>query len=316
MKLLTAILLGVVLTVEAPAQQPHGFKTVHIAPGQQATIINANDYLQRYLDLARGKPAAEREALYAKYVYEPVLKLCGEGGEYYEFGKYNLIRPISNLEGLATEIATMRKAQLFRMVQSALTKSAKLLPGPSTTVCVMAADPDAGYVRTDLHGVSGYTFGAGKIFLQVAPVADWKQWLPYTVAHEYHHSAWTWRRHGAQVEWTLLHSIIFEGKADAFAHLVFPKQTAPWVSTLAPDQEATVWQKMRPELGTTDFRVNQKFLFGREGVPKLAGYTIGFHVVESYLGTHPTTTIAAWTALDEQQLLDSSGYGSDWQGGH
>jgi hypothetical protein len=67
-------------------------KTVQIARGQQASIIDADQYLLQYLAEVRSKPAAERAALYAKYVYEPVLKRCGEGGEYYEFGRHNLIR--------------------------------------------------------------------------------------------------------------------------------------------------------------------------------------------------------------------------------
>ncbi|MBV9087359.1 MAG: hypothetical protein JOY79_07745, partial [Acidobacteriaceae bacterium] len=222
--------------------------------------------------------------------------------------KYNLIRPIVNLDALASEISALRRAHFFRSLESALRKSAKLLPGPSTTICVLAADPHTGYIRTDLHGVAGYTFGTGKILLQVAPVADWKEWLPYTVAHEYHHSAWTWKHYSDQPEWTLLHSLIFEGKADAFAHSVFPRQTATWASTLTPDQEAAVWQRMKPELASTDFRVNSKFMFGREDVPKLAGYTIGFHIVETYLKSHPAATIADWSALREQQLLNQSGY--------
>jgi uncharacterized protein YjaZ len=237
-----------------------------------------------------------------------VAKKCGEGGEYYEYGKYNLVRPITNLDALAKNIARMRGTRLNSIIVSALRKSAKLFPGPDTTICVVAADPDSGYIRSDLHGVSGYTFGAGKILLQVAPLGDWKRWLAYTVAHEYHHSMWTWQRHGKPVDWTLLHSIIFEGKADAFAHSVFPKQTAPWVSTLSPCQEVAIWPLMKAELATTDYRVNQKFLFGRDDVPKLAGYTIGFHIVGAYLKNHPAAAIANWTALDEQQLLDNSGY--------
>ncbi len=290
------------------AADTNATKLAQIAPGQQATIVDVGQCLQKYVDAARTSPAAERAALYAKYVYEPVMKRCAEGGEYYEFGKYNLIRPITNLDALADELAVLRRAHLFSSVESALRKSAKLLPGPNTTVCVLAADPDTGYIRTDLHGVAGYTFGTGRILLQIAPVADWKQWLPYTVAHEYHHSAWTWRHYSQQPTWTLLHSMIFEGKADAFAHSVFPSQTAPWVSTLTPHQEATLWPTVKPELASTDFRVNQKFLFGRENVPKLAGYTIGFHVVESYLKTHPQATIVEWTALPDAQLLQESGY--------
>jgi hypothetical protein len=50
------------------------------ASARQATFINANYYLQQYIAAARGKPADERAALYAKYVFEPVTKLCGEGG--------------------------------------------------------------------------------------------------------------------------------------------------------------------------------------------------------------------------------------------
>jgi uncharacterized protein YjaZ len=283
-------------------------RTAQIAPGQHATIINADQFMEKYLEAARNRPATERAALYAKYVYGPLLKTCGEGGEYYEFGKYNLIRPIANLGDLANEIAVLRRAHFFPRIEAALRKSAKLLPGPNTTICVLAADPDASYIRTDLHGISGYTFGAGKILLQIAPTADWEEWLPYTVAHEYHHSAWTWQHYADQPNWTLLHSILFEGKADAFAHSVFPRQTATWVSTLTPAQEAAVWPQMKPELASADFRLNNKFLFGREGVPKLAGYTIGFHIVESYLKTHPAATIAEWSALNEQQLLDQSGY--------
>jgi uncharacterized protein YjaZ len=291
------------------AEDIESLKTTQIAPGQTATVIDANEYLQRYIDAARSKPAAERAALYAEYVYEPLVKRCGEGGEYYEFGKYNLIRAIANVDALAKEVAILRRAQLSSGIISALRKSAKLLPGPNTTVCVLAADPDSVYVRTDLHGLAGYTFGAGKILLQVAPVGDWKQWLPYTVAHEYHHSTWTWQHDKTVGDWTLLHSIIFEGKADAFAHSIFPRQTAPWVSTLTPCQEAAVWPRMKTELATTDYRVNAKFLFGREDVPKLAGYTIGFHIVSRYLKNHPTARIASWSALNDQQLLDDSGYG-------
>lgn len=279
-----------------------------IAPGQRVTIVDGDAYLQRYIDAARTSPATERPALYAKYVYEPLLKRCGEGGEYTEFGKYNLIRPISNLDALGSEIAALKRADVSSQIESALRRSAKLLPGPNTMVCVLAADPDTGYVRTDLHGVAGYTFGAGKILLQIAPVADWERWLPYTVAHEYHHSEWTGRYYSGQPTWTLLHSMIFEGKADAFAHSVFPELTAPWVDTLTPDQEAAVWPAMKSELANTDFRVNQKFLFGRDSVPKLAGYTVGFHIVESYLKTHPNATIEEWTALPDARLLEESGY--------
>lgn len=308
---LTLVLAAATLGWAAPADDAGSTgrsKSARIAPGQQGTVVDADAYLQQYVDAARTRPATDRAALYAKYVYEPVLKRCGEGGELYEYGKYQLIRPITNVDALAEELAALRRAHLFRTIESALRKSAKLLAGPNTTVCVLAADPDTAYIRTDLHGVAGYTFGTGKILLQVAPVADWEQWLPYTVAHEYHHSAWIWRHYAQQPAWTLLHSVIFEGKADAFAHSVFPRQTAPWVSTLTPDQEAGIWPKMKPELASTDYRVNAKFLFGRDGVPKLAGYTIGFHIVEDYLKAHPRATIAEWAALPDAQLLDESGY--------
>ncbi|HEV7675796.1 MAG TPA: DUF2268 domain-containing putative Zn-dependent protease [Candidatus Angelobacter sp.] len=300
---LVLTLAGVVL-----AEQDGVSKTAQISAGQHVTILNTDHYLQQYLDAARNRPATEYAALYAKYVYGPVLKACGEGGEYYEYGKYNLTRPIANLGALARELAALRRAHFFGRIEAALRKSARLLPGPDTTVYVLAADPDAAYIRTDLHGTAGYTFGAGKILLQVAPTADWQEWLPYTVTHEYHHSAWTWKHYADQPSWPLLHGILFEGKADVFAHTVFPKQTATWANTLAPVQEASVWQKMKPELASTDFRANDKFLFGREGVPKLAGYTIGFHIVESYIKNHPAATIEEWSALNEQQLLDQSGY--------
>src|SRR5438270_11611058 len=74
------------------ASDIEGSKTAQIGPSQNVTVIDVNGYLQQYIDVARKRPDADRAALYAKYVYEPLVKRCGEGGEYYEFGKYNLIR--------------------------------------------------------------------------------------------------------------------------------------------------------------------------------------------------------------------------------
>ena len=105
-------------------------KSAQIGPGQQATIVDADSYLQEYVDLARTSPAMERTALYAKHVYEPLLKRCREGGGYYEFGKYQLIRPITDLDALTNELAALKRAQLFTGIESALRKSATLLPGP------------------------------------------------------------------------------------------------------------------------------------------------------------------------------------------
>ncbi len=49
-------------------------------------------------------------------------------------------------------------------------------------------------------------------------------------------------------------------------------------------------------------------MFGLDGTPRWTGYTIGFHIVQSYLQNHPNADVDEWTDKDTHDLLAESGY--------
>jgi uncharacterized protein YjaZ len=93
---------------------------------------------------------------------------------------------------------------------------------------------------------------------------------------------------------------------------VYPEVEASWRNALSPEQEAEQWRKMEPQLSITDFGMKQRYMFGdRRSIPLWTGYTIGFHIIQSYLKHNPETTIDDWTAMDARKILEQSGYSGE-----
>src|SRR6266545_295982 len=118
-----------------------------------------------------------------------VLEDCADGTENMNREK-DSITPIKDMDYLTSAVAILRDSNVEQMVEEALQKSAKVLSGSNTTVCIIVADPQSTFVRDYMNGVSGSTVRAGRIWLEIYPNGDWRDWIPYTLAHEYHHSVW------------------------------------------------------------------------------------------------------------------------------
>jgi uncharacterized protein YjaZ len=223
--------------------------------------------------------------------------------------QFALSTPISDVEGLQTEIGSLRKStmELHQALEVAFQRAEQLLPAADTQLCVFAADPEMTIIR-DMGGVSGLTAGAGKIIFRVRPEGPWIERGQVAFAHEYHHSTWTERYASDLPVFDLAEYLVFEGRADSFAHLIFPQQLSPWDQALTPKQELTVWKRMQDDLGSPDLMAQRRYMFGGQGIPRWAGYTIGFHIVQAFLRSHPRATVENWTKLDAHDLIKQSGY--------
>jgi len=273
------------------------------------TIVPAYEGIAAYADAVRADANADPVALYREKVMGPHFSQCIGNGEYFWLAQMAMDKPPKDLDGIMKVAATLAKSNPRPEIEAAFQKITKLLPGPATTVCIFAADPDLAPVMRGMDGVAGLTVGAGKIWLQILPEGDWQQWLAYNLAHEHHHSVWTRSHFDRSKRQTLLGYLVFEGKADAFATMVYPKRRAPWTNALTPAQESAQWKAMRPHLDDTSNAVMAKFMFGDEKeIPRSAGYTIGFRIVQSFLKRHPEVSVEQWTALDAHELLEQSSY--------
>jgi uncharacterized protein YjaZ len=279
---------------------------------QSFTIVPVYEDMLAYINAAREIDDPDFIKLLETYVLAPNWESCA-GEEYLPPPGSIFDEPIQDLDALEEKIHLLQESNLESMVWSALQNSARILEGPDTTVCIIAADPNNWFIREKMNGVNGWTFGAGKIILQVNPVPGWQTWIPYIIAHEYHHSVWTDRYFPTDDRESLIDNLIFEGKADSFAHIVYPNIDVPWVSALTAEEERLQWEKIRGQGETTDSMVKTRFMVGGdEETPTWTGYTIGFHIVQSYLQSHPQVDIETWTALPPQDLVQESSY----QGGY
>jgi uncharacterized protein YjaZ len=279
---------------------------------QQFTFISVYEGMSKYVEAARSDPGVDLNELFQKYIIDVYWKECAGGGEYVFLGEDAFKDPIKDLDGLEEEITLLRSSGIEDIVEEALKHASAMLDGPDTTVCIATLNPENTFVREYMNGVTGRTVGSGKILAQVSIQDDWQNWVAYLIAHEYHHSVWTSLHYERNEGNDLLNYLVFEGRADSFARLVYPDIEAPWIDALTPEQEAQQWRKMESQLSITDYGIKQRYMFGDgRSVPLWSGYTIGFHIVQSYLRQSPETTLSEWTAMDAWEILEQSGYSGE-----
>lgn len=281
--------------------------------GQRFRIVSAYEGQSRYLDSAMGDPGSG-EALWNEHVVDAYREDC-LAGEYEQLAEAYLAEPMMDFRRLPDSIETLRRSDIDRIVGEALRKSVRRLPGPDTNVCVFAiTERQSAYVYEEGAGVGSFNPGSGKILLFINPEGNWREWTPYMTAHEYHHSAWTHMRVEEKPDETPLSELadylVFEGRADSFARILYPNEMLPHTDALSHEEEVSQWEIMREDLDSADQELWQRYAFGGSGTPRWSLYTIGFNAVQSYLDKHPEETVEEWTKKDARDLLDESGYPS------
>jgi hypothetical protein len=213
------------------------------------------------------------------------------------------------IDSAASTSAARTGVNLKAVVDQALTHISLLLPGPPSDIAVSLG----GISVIREVGVGGLTNPAtGQVSITLGPRSDipfsqsLRVWLPRALSHEVDHSVRILA--GPGINDTLLSAFAFEGLADAFDQQAAPDRQNPWDQALPPEQERSLWTAAKPVLTTSDPTAYQRWFFGGPGIPRWAGFTIGYHMVASYLRQHPGQTAAAIVQLPAQALLDGSGY--------
>ncbi len=190
-------------------------------------------------------------------------------------------------------------------VRRAVTTIQRALAAPPATISIQAGSyrviPDV--------GIGGYTSpvsGEIKITMdQRSPVGLRRMltvWLPLALAHELHHT----KRilDGPGYGTTVLEAIVTEGSAEAFVRATYPDAPAiPWVRPLGPD-EAEVWHRARREAKDLDEGAqHDSWFFGDRGLPRWAGYRLGYAIAETYLERHPDRSAADLATMPAEEIL-------------
>ena len=273
--------------------------------GKNFKIIPSYEEVLEYTNYVKKNPTESNPRAYIEKVLKPLQE------------KSSIELPMEYPFTFSTEIEQLEQntIQLLQnqehineLIKTALIKSAELLPGGDKNIYIMPLRPEDNLAINNTEGVSGVTYNDKDIFIQIDTSFN-EEMLQYTVAHEYHHAI-NFLANGDLGFYTILDLTVSEGKADSFAHIVYPEKSPPWTESLPEESKAIVLEELSKHAESTSFRTYYEFINGNstKGIPLWSNYKIGYEITQSYLENNPDTSISYWTRLSSKNLVQNSKY--------
>ncbi|WP_335871492.1 DUF2268 domain-containing putative Zn-dependent protease [Bacillus sp. 2205SS5-2] len=160
------------------------------------------------------------------------------------------------LEKNTIELLKRQKA-INRLIKTALIDASEMFTGSGKTVFVMTINPGKTFYINNMEGVGGLTLSEDAILLQIDPSYT-DDMLKYTTVHEYYHSVFL--ESYKEKAYTLLDAAIFEGKADSFAEILYPDNSAPWLEPLKEELRKPTFNEFKKQIDSTNSEVYFEFL--------------------------------------------------------
>lgn len=290
---------------------PEAKPIVYITPAGDK-IVFIDEYYSSFL---KGINSGNKniDSLYQLNIADPILKYFTKC-EYSDLVKYQFyysysIQDTTGLEYCLSEIDNNQE-KIKKIISSTLGDCNHYLKNDSLTICIQATNKGI----PELGGVAGLTAGRKQIILTIDPrIGTWYTMLKFTLAHEFNHAYWTKMNFNKSNHFTLLGYLIFEGKADSYAHFIYPKLSSWDDTSFSPQQQIDLWKRIKSKLDTEDIGFEREVMFGSykntaEAYPFLGGYNIGYAIVQSALKNHPELTPEEWTNLAPEKILEMSDY--------
>lgn len=219
--------------------------------------------------------------------------------------------PIKNTFELEKSIdrITLNQEKIKTKIIGALNKSRQNIDNDSLTIYIIPSNPDNRDVIKAMSGIMGLTAGSKQIILTIEPdVLGWENMLEYAVAHEFNHAYWTNVNFCKSAKWTLLDYLVFEGRGDYFAHLLYPNVITPWTSALNENEKLDLWNTIKPNLQSEDLSYQMEVMFGSKNYPVWGGYSLGFDIVQKALSNDKKLKPINWTNSSSDKILELSKY--------
>ena len=301
------ILLSVFLIIGCKVKVPDFERTIFNINNQQFEILTATNILDNYI-ISGKKYGNNFQKASNKLIYNAIEKEVTKNAEASFLFKTVKI-PYEPGDLLKNEIELLKSEELVNIIKNSLIKISSSLPGPDTKIIVLPASP---FLRQNFKKmgacINGITIGTGKIILMIDPTfGNWKETLPYVIAHEYHHSTWI-SRNWISSDFSLLEFLIFEGRADMFASGLYQDVEVPWTKNLNTIQEKHVWNLIKNEIFEKGHSRINKVMFGTDDIPFGSGYTIGYNIVKSFKKNNPNYSELDIIDMNPKKIFELSGY--------
>jgi uncharacterized protein YjaZ len=267
-------------------------------------IIFLDYYYSCYLnELQKGKETSD--VLYGKLLEKPIY-------DYFRDAEFlELLNLYTDTNGLQTVLSLIKsnESQIKNDIRESLNLCNKHLKREDLTIYVQPMSAAKDEQLQKMEGVTGVTIGAKDIILQFDPtIKGWEEALKSCVAHEFHHAYVMSLDENSGVSTNLLDYLIFEGRADAFAHTVYPQYASAWTKEERSKEIAPLWNKLKTKLQDQDYKFQREVMFGSAEWPDWTGYTLGYSIVRSCLKNKPQLSVLEWTKMKPEEILKCSDF--------
>lgn len=251
------------------------------------------------------------DSIYKENIQTTIYDTHFQKSEYAFIVKDFFATPVRNTTELAKSIdrITLNHEKIKTKIIGALKKSRQNIDNDSLTIYIIPSNPDSMNIIKTMTGIMGLTAGSKQIILTIEPdIPGWENMLEYAVAHEFNHAYWTNVNFAKSAKWTLLDYLVFEGRGDSFAHLLYPNVIAPWTSALNQDQKSDLWNKIKTNLQSEDISYQIEIMFGSKNYPVWGGYSLGYDIVQKALANDKKLKSDIWTNMSSDKILELSTY--------
>jgi len=273
-------------------------------------IIFLTDYYTTFIEKVNVDDN-NRDSIYKEIIQNSIYDRYFQKSEYAFIVKDFFAPPIKNTSELKKSIDKIdeNRELIKTKIIGALKMSRGYIDNDSLTIYIMPVNPENRKIIDGMTGIMGLTAGSKQIILTIEPdILGWENMLEYAVAHEFNHAYWTNVNFGKSANWTLLDYLVFEGRGDYFAHLLYPEVIAPWTMALTENQKSELWEKIKPNLQSEDMSYQIEVMFGSRKFPVSGGYSLGYDIVLTALINNKNLKAVNWTNLEANKILELSKY--------
>jgi uncharacterized protein YjaZ len=300
------IIIGLTLLIGCSNNVPDFERTTIEINGQQFEILSTVAIFENYLNENNRYKDYNRAS--QKLIFEPLRKEILDHAEAaFMFNSIEI--PYQTTDLLREQVKMLKSGESVEVIKHILYPITKSLPGPNTKIIILPASPAMQEVL-DKYNLPGYgvTIGSGKIIIAINQTnKNWKEFLSYAVAHEYHHSTWI-SRNWVSSDFSLLDYLVFEGRADAFAKSMVDSFDIPSTKYITAEQETYVWDLIKPELSERGSERIIKVMYGQDKIPFGSGYAIGYGILKAFKENNQSYTDLMIIDLDPGKIFELSGY--------
>lgn len=275
--------------------------------GTDFEIIPFYEVVLEYIKQVREQGVEKNNEIYTNTVFYDLNSALAHTGSSYHFTEI-LLTPSKQIDTLEEYVHLLMERQDYfnELIMEALEQSTAILPSRiPKKILLFPFLPDQKAYSETMNGAQGFASAEDIFVVFIDPVSVSPLFLKYIVAHEYHHTVYF---EDPDKKWmTLLGRIIFEGKADHFASMIYPEAQPHWTHGLDAKSEELVWRIIASYPDAYP-QLPRESIFNGEVMqtPNSAVYKIGFQIMQDYFKHYPDAAVEDWTLMDERDIVQQS----------